>query len=579
MKGLLRKLWNWVSHGITALWPGQQAWRGATWGIIALYATMVVAFALGQGGGGWTLPTLVGLLAFGLVLGGLTAALVDLLWTWLQKLLNTLTQAFPARYRALALGVAFMLVQMLFARKAIGGTVLLVAVVLGIGSLLGAAVWTLARGAWSRLTRLHRIEVIVGGVIGIGLLAGALIWYAWPGPDVAPLPVNTAAGTLPPLALEDPSQPGPYSVRTLTYGSGTDRRRPEYGAEAELTTGTVDGSAFIDRWAGIPGKLRTAYWGFDLTALPLNGRVWYPEGAGPFPLALIVHGNHSMLDYSDPGYAYLGELLASRGIILVSVDENFLNGAWIDWILMGMDRGLSEENDGRGWLLLEHLAQWHRWNESTGNPFYGKVDTDRIAVMGHSRGGEAVAIAAAFNRMGAYPGDPFHEFDYDFGIRSVVAIAPVDGQYKPAERGTPLHDINYLTLQGAYDGDMRAFDGTRQYNRVTFSPGYDGFKAAIYLDRANHGQFNSAWGRADSAGFPNPGLLNLGPIMPEADQQQVAKVAIAAFLEATLKDQAGYAGADLGPGAPRRGRAVGHQEDPQRPGQSGEGHQGGRRGP
>ena len=47
--------------------------------------------------------------------------------------------------------------------------------------------------------------------------------------------------------------------------------------------------------------------------MPVNGRVWYPHGGGPYPLVLIVHGNHNMKDYSDPGYAYLGTLLASRG--------------------------------------------------------------------------------------------------------------------------------------------------------------------------------------------------------------------------------------------------------------------------
>jgi hypothetical protein len=67
-----------------------------------------------------------------------------------------------------------------------------------------------------------------------------------------------------------------------------------------------------------------------LNSLPINTRVWYPEGDGPFPLALIVHGNHNMQDYSDPGHEYLGELLASKGIILASVDENFINYSWSD---------------------------------------------------------------------------------------------------------------------------------------------------------------------------------------------------------------------------------------------------------
>ena len=46
---------------------------------------------------------------------------------------------------------------------------------------------------------------------------------------------------------------------------------------------------------------------------------------------------------------------------------------------------------GRGWLLLEHLKRWRTWNDSSGSPFYRKVDMGNIALMGHSRGGEAVA--------------------------------------------------------------------------------------------------------------------------------------------------------------------------------------------
>src|SRR5262249_53546245 len=158
----------------------------------------------------------------------------------------------------------------------------------------------------------------------------------------------------------------------------------------------------VERWSGAQGWARTRYWGFDARKLPIQGRVWYPKGDGPFPLVLIVHGNHSAEKFSDPGYAYLGELLASRGYIFVSVDENFLHSSAID--LLGMpDVGLKEENDARGWLLLEHLKVWRRWNREAGNPFQGKVDMERIALIGHSRGGEAVAVAAAFNPLPYYP--------------------------------------------------------------------------------------------------------------------------------------------------------------------------------
>ncbi len=127
------------------------------------------------------------------------------------------------------------------------------------------------------------------------------------------------------LNAPSPSLNGNYKVQTLTYGSGTDKHRPEYGEEATIITNTIDGIPFLDNWEGMSGWYRERFWGFDARELPVNGRVWYPEGEGPFPLALIVHGNHSMHDFSDEGYAYLGELMASRGFIFASVDQNFIN--------------------------------------------------------------------------------------------------------------------------------------------------------------------------------------------------------------------------------------------------------------
>src|SRR5215210_2124011 len=188
------------------------------------------------------------------------------------------------------------------------------------------------------------------------------------------------------ISAPNPGVAGTFVVRTLVYGSGTDKRRPAFRDSVTLRTRTVDGSPMVSATPEI-AKSRSKYWGFDFKKLPINGRVWYPQGDGPFPLVLVVHGNHNMKDFSDPGYGYLGQLLASRGFILVSVDENFING------------NLRGENDGRGWLLLEHLKWWRTWNDSLGSPFYHKVDMGNIALMGHSRGGEAVAVAAAFNRL------------------------------------------------------------------------------------------------------------------------------------------------------------------------------------
>ncbi len=327
------------------------------------------------------------------------------------------------------------------------------------------------------------------------------------------------------ITAPNPALPGRYTVKTTFYGSGTDIQRPEFGAGVAITTKTVDVSPFATV-SGTQTKTRKKFWGFDLKKAPINGRVWYPDGDGPFPLALIVHGNHNYREFSDPGYGYLGELLASRGFITVSVDENFING-------------LSAENDGRAWLLLKHLEVWKAFNETEDGPFFGRVDMENIAVMGHSRGGEAAATAAAFNTLKYYPDNFKQEFDFNFAIKAVVAIAPVDGQYKPATQFTPLQNVNYLIIHGSHDGDVSTAVGLRQYERLQFTDGQPWFKSAIFMYRANHGQWNSVWGNKDNGPRSGRSLDLRALIDPEA-QREMAKVVISGFLEATLHQKRDY---------------------------------------
>jgi len=324
------------------------------------------------------------------------------------------------------------------------------------------------------------------------------------------------------IDASDPSLNGPYSYRTYFYGSGNDKHRKEYSKDVDFKTEPVDANPFVEVYDHIP-----RYWGFGFDKLPLNGRVWFPDGEGPFPLVLIVHGNHNMKDFSDPGYEYLGKLLASRGFITVSVDENFLN------------QKFGGENDARAFVLLEHLKVWKEWNSTEGHPFVGKINMERIALVGHSRGGESVAHAAAFNKLSYYPDNANVTLDYDFGIRSVIAIAPCDGQYKPAGHPTALDNVNYLVIHGGHDADANIFFGVRQFKRVRFTDEHFGFKSAIYIYRANHSRFNTAWGRLD---FPAPGgwLINEHPIMDMEEQRKVAKVLISAFLETTMNSRDEY---------------------------------------
>ncbi|MEO0570908.1 MAG: hypothetical protein AAF039_04320 [Bacteroidota bacterium] len=520
MKKKFQQLLRWFNVQIKDFSPGSNAFKGAAWAILIVTALLWLLFSFGVVRNirdGWALLLFTGF--------ALVAVLSAYLSRWLLRWLGSAHKAYQL---ALFISIPLLIIMSFEWMVPVALTIL--------ASLLGAAIWVVKKTGIHQLTTKQKVVTLLGFIIGLGGLIATAFFYGQVGFDVDPM-VNAATEAkvaVEQITAPSPSQKGDYPVKTLTYGSGKDRHRPEFGSEVSITTDSVNGLPFIDDWDGFGGWWRENYWGFDSRALPLNARVWYPEGQGPFPLALIVHGNHSMQDYSDTGYGYLGELLASKGIILASVDENFINGSWSD--IFG---GLDEENDARGWLLLEHLRQFHDWNRTSENPFYQKIDTSNLALIGHSRGGEAVAHAAMFNNLPYYPDDASVRFDYGYSIKSIVAIAPVDGQYKPGDNRTVIKDLDYFVIHGAQDADVSSFMGSKQYERVKFTDSLYHFKSGLYVYGANHGQFNTSWGNNDT-GNPFTGLLNLEQLLSGNDQLEIAKVYIGAFLDITLKNQKEY---------------------------------------
>lgn len=517
---IFRRLKAWFKKVFKAITPGKTAVRGAATGLLVIAVLLWLVYAIlfyHKTNDAWLL--LLGLVMILLIV--LSAYIVR----WLIKQLYEI----PSPYKLALLISLPLLILVSFDWK-------IAVFIVVIASFCGAAVWTLKKTTWKCLSWPKRVMAVLGLLIGFGGLIAFGIVYGKIGFDEAPV-INAARTTGKSVANLDvvsPAQQGNFPVKTLSYGSGKDLHRPEYGAEATLKTETVNGVAFIDNWKGVHGWFRERYWGFDDKELPLNAKVWYPDAEGKFPLVLIVHGNHIMQDYSEGGYAYLGELLASKGMIVVSVDQNFINGSWSN--LFG---SLEKENDARGWLLLEHLKVWHEWNDSGSHMFYQKIDTNNIALMGHSRGGEAVAHAALFNTLPYYPDDASVKFNYNYHIKSLVAIAPVDGQYEPSKRRTALENINYFVIHGSHDADVKSYMGSQQFERIKFTDSSYYFKSGLYVFGANHGQFNTNWGNND-IGNPFSGLLNLKPLMPLEKQLEIAKVYIGAFLDITLKNNSTY---------------------------------------
>lgn len=286
-----------------------------------------------------------------------------------------------------------------------------------------------------------------------------------------------------------------------------------YGLESEIPTYSIDSSAYYKGNSGLAKWYDNAHWKLT-TELPLNGRVFYPDKPGKYPLIVIVHGNHLAENPSQFGYDYLLKYFADSGYIAVSIDQNFLNG---NWTTLGM--GLPKENDARGYLILEHLKLLQEWNTDPESKLYKMIDMENIGLIGHSRGGEAISIAAEKG-----PG---------FKIKALMALSPTDRQFR---ENIFLKDISYITLHGANDGDLISFKGRGQYNRTSFTNDRFNFKASYYIEGINHVQFNSDWGDIDSAGL---GKLFYGKNrnIKAPDQREISKELGLKFFDITLKNK------------------------------------------
>lgn len=289
------------------------------------------------------------------------------------------------------------------------------------------------------------------------------------------------------------------------------------------------------------------------------------DGTGRLPLAVLVHGNHAAWQPkkrddvpSFIGYAYFQKFLAEQGIISVSVDCNAAN--YINALV-----------EMRAEMILEAMQKIRKLDGDSGSPLFGRVDFSRVALMGHSRGGDAVVRAALKNRQLG---------DKKFGIKAVCSLSPTDTtgtasvvglssdirtfvpdqipdvfQDGPYSLGDNL-PLTYLVVYGGLDGDVSGKDGPfgwfgtgfRHYDRAKCP------KAMVFLHHCNHNRFNTIWknevnsdfgGADDSEMSP----LDLGPfagtpgrVLPEADHRKLVNEYVGGFFRWHLKGETALAG-------------------------------------
>ncbi len=344
-----------------------------------------------------------------------------------------------------------------------------------------------------------------GGPSRVGRLVVALI--AAVGLLVAPA-IATAA---PP----DPSAPGPYQVNRSYYHAG----------DLQLTV-TSTGRTCSGSSCGVtqPGTLEpgesTAGPGNSFPQ-PLEGTVTWPtgdgpRGSGPYPVILFQHGRHNAcvgaagqdsgtqiwatgrcpnLVPPNPvtgfwpsweGYEYMADLMASHGYVVISVSA----GAVVTYDQNGYNP-IDAGGLARAQIIANSLDLLKSWDTTpgpggVGTNLIGKLDFSRVAIMGHSRGGEGVTQFITYNRQRPGP---------RYNLTGAFALAPID-RNKQFPQGT-----NYAVLAPACDGDVSSISGWNPFERSKYANPDDPFaKYGMYVEGANHNWYNTRWVSSDRTG-------------------------------------------------------------------------------
>lgn len=337
---------------------------------------------------------------------------------------------------------------------------------------------------------------------------------------------------------EAPDTTGPYAVGTVEY-------LDQNGISGITDPGGVTG----------PTYPITLGWARIMYPATVAGTGTPVAPGGPYPVALFLHGRHASCDNDGPGpglsggfgpcaqpnripshegYNYIMEKLASQGVYCISIsahDIQFDGGVW--------------NYNVRGRLILKFLDKLRDWTNFGTDPFglfNGRIDMSKVALSGHSRGGEGVVAADQLNATWPNP----------HSIVAVNAIAPTDQDattdYVPS--------VPYYLLIAARDGDVSNMQGLRTYDHA-FPQGMLNreMKAKAWVYGANHNYYNTIWTPTIDLGSPNPWAgsaddCSAGPSANQpqrcqlkqtaAVQRQVAQSTVTAFFRWHLQAASGY---------------------------------------
>ncbi|MBH1934669.1 alpha/beta hydrolase [Streptomyces sp. AV19] len=304
----------------------------------------------------------------------------------------------------------------------------------------------------------------------------------------------------------------------------------------------------LTQYALSPGLLKITGGRTAGNPTQVHGVLGMPKGKGPHPVAVVMHGAHHNCvtakkgdgitqnpvktawplvcakpgkkekgvgpDYlrQDAGLSHVVEALTRKGFVAVSIDVVSPEIWW---------GGETDPVKGYTDLVDAHLRLLSDLNKGVSHGLKipdvkGRIDTSRVGLVGHSRGGGYVLSQKAAQRKGLF---------------GAVAIEPAEY----AEKAT--HKVPVLNIRGGCDEDTGPDAGLTTVKGLAKS-GRTKVAADVLLPGAGHTMMNTNLAPARKDG--SVGECKRAKVAkPAAARDQVAQLT-AAFLEQALHKAGSY---------------------------------------
>jgi dienelactone hydrolase len=256
----------------------------------------------------------------------------------------------------------------------------------------------------------------------------------------------------------------------------------------------------------------------------LDGVVGAPDGPGPYPVVLIMHGSHPAClndevwpctkEEEQPnyaGFAYLVEALAEAGYVALSINVNAEHTFAF---------GEAPPAVRTKQLIDAHLAELAAAAAGESSKFgldlSGRVDLSRMVWVGHSRGGDFVNRLVRENNL--------HQTASDIGY------GPVEGLLflAPPIMSTdvlPAVDVPSALILPTCDWDVGQLAGQLLYESARFDPDRQEPFTSVYLQHGNHNSFNTVLA-PDPIIEDRPDCVEGSVLQPEEQQEFLAQYVV-----------------------------------------------------